>query len=375
MKKKVFLLTVWVLAVTALYAQKSCVLWDKEYSVPISKVSVFAAVDGRVNSTTSDDEGRVIVDFAFDSLTISHVNYRKQVVTSLPDTLFLVPLVHILPEVVVVGGEPSWIRQKLGQFLKVKEEIYGNSSVFSYDYQTQNVGNEMLYGFSSKGLIRRGEEFEILPSQSIIIYKDRTAGCDYTNLKNSLYHDFVSDLDKRFIKEHRFVGGSSQEDNDSHIVKVAFRSNKVANDSGYFYMDTARCVILSAVRHTGLEYNVKTRTNSLVLATFKTFYGHNYKDWKIDYQVTYNQHDGHYYLSDCRYSNYMIEEFDRKKMKGIRFYHLTSTYTAQPKQGNCYSEAEFLKLPRPFAMKIIMSKKEANKEKRLQDVDKEYIIY
>ena len=72
----------------------------------------------------------------------------------------------------------------------------------------------------------------------------------------------------------------------------------------------------------------------------------------------------------------MQEEFDGKKKKGVEVYNVTSIYEAQPYLKNEVGEGtEFLLLPQPFAMKIIMSKKERRQEESLQNVKKEYNVY
>ena len=127
--------------------------------------------------------------------------------------------------------------------------------------------------------------------------------------------------------------------------------------------------IIEAARFTGLKYNIKNRTNPLVLATLNAFYGHRYKDWQIDYLVTYKKYANKYYLENCRYSNYMVEDIDYKEVKGAYFYHVKSTYKEAPKTV-VLTQDKFLHIPKPFATKIIMSKRETNQEKALQNVDK-----
>ena len=56
---------------------------------------------GKVRSTFSDQQGRVVVDFAFDNLMISHINYQKESVKVLSDTLFMEQSMQLLSEVVV----------------------------------------------------------------------------------------------------------------------------------------------------------------------------------------------------------------------------------------------------------------------------------
>ena len=375
MNKKVLIFIGLLLSSIHILAQKSCVLWDKEYNMPISKASIYTTDKGKVNCSSSDEQGKITVGFSFDKLTISHINYKKLIVNSLPDTLFLEPESWSLPEIIVSGGEPHWIRPMIKRFVKVKNNLYGYQGVMNYSYQVQNTGDSTLYKFESKGLIRKGNLFEIFPLQSIITYKDKTAGCDYNNLKNSIYHDFVTDMDNDFIKHHKFYIDDQCNDNNKNVVRILFKSQKVPKDSGCICIDTADCAILSAVRYTGLEYNVKNRTNPLILASINALYGHKYKDWQIDYEVNYKKKGDIYYLSDCKYSNYIVEEFGRKKIRGTRFYHVMSTYCAEPYTGKLMNENNFISLPKPFAVKIIMTKKETNMEKSLQNVRKEYNVY
>lgn len=359
-----------------LFAQKGFVIWDKVNNIPVNRASVYTTYMGKVRSTFSDQQGRVVVDFAFDNLTVSHINYQKESVKVLPDTLFMEQSTQLLSEVVVSPvGEPAWVRFMLMGFVKTKARKYRNVGVQRYAYQTQNVGDTVLYRFASNGLVRKNEYFEISPLENVITFKDKSAGCDYSNLKNTLYHDFVSDMDEKFVKEHKFYVDNESEDLGANVVRILFKSKKDWKDSGYLCIDTLQNAILRAKRSTGLAYNVQHRTNALVRSTINAMYGHKYKDWQIDIEAVYQQADNYFYLSSCRYSNYMQEEFDGKK-KRVEVYNVTSAYEAQPWQKDMVGEdAVFLLLPRPFAMKIIVSKKESRQEELLQNVKKAYHIY
>ena len=55
---------------------------------------------------------------------------------------------------------------------------------------------------------------------------------------------------------------------------------------------------------------------------------------------------------------------------------MTSIYKAQPYQeGSAGDNRAYLILTKPFAMKIIISKKETKQEEMLQNIKKEYQIY
>ena len=374
-KRTIFSIVFLCLSVTS-FAQKAFVIWDKANNIPVSRASVYTTYMGKVRSTFSDQQGRVVVDFAFDNLMISHINYQKQKVKVLTDTLFMEQSTQMLSEVIVSPtGEPAWIKPMLMEFVKTKAKKYEGNGILRYEYQTQNVGDTVLYRFISNGLVRKNEYFEISPLENVITFKDKSAGCDYGNLKNTLYHDFVSDMDEKFVKEHKFYVDNESEDLGANVVRILFKSKKDWKDSGYLCIDTLQNAILRAKRSTGLDYNVQHRTNALVRSTINAVYGHKYKDWQIDIEAVYQQADNEFYLSSCRYSNYMQEEFDGKK-KRVEVYNVTSTYEAQPCQKDMVGEdAVFLLLPRPFAMKIIVSKKESRQEELLQNVKKAYHIY
>ena len=374
-KRTIFSIVFLCLSVTS-FAQKAFVIWDKANNIPVSRASVYTTYMGKVRSTFSDQQGRVVVDFAFDNLMISHINYQKQKVKVLTDTLFMEQSTQMLSEVIVSPtGEPAWIKPMLMEFVKTKAKKYEGNGILRYEYQTQNVGDTVLYRFISNGLVRKNEYFEISPLENVITFKDKSAGCDYGNLKNTLYHDFVSDMDEKFVKEHKFYVDNESEDLGANVVRILFKSKKDWKDSGYLCIDTLQNAILRAKRSTGLDYNVQHRTNALVRSTINAVYGHKYKDWQIDIEAVYQQADNEFYLSCCRYSNYMQEEFDGKK-KRVEVYNVTSTYEAQPCQKDMGGEdAVFLLLPHPFAMKIIVSKKESRQEELLQNVKKAYHIY
>ena len=218
-------------------AQKT-VLWDATNHMPVSHAGVFTTDKGKVKSTFSDEHGIVFVDFPFNKLEISHVNYEHLDVSLLGDTIFLVPSVYLIGEVTVRPYEPDWIRTKLEDFVKNKKHQYALIDTIKYRYTSQNLGGNSLYIFVSEGFAAHNENFLILPTNDTIIYKDKTAGCDFTNLKSILYHDFVTDLDDRFIKDHRFFVDEEYQEANRNIVRIGFKSTKYDKDSGTFLLDT-----------------------------------------------------------------------------------------------------------------------------------------
>lgn len=354
-------------------AQKT-VLWDATNHMPVSHAGVFTTDKGKVKSTFSDEHGIVSVDFPFNKLEISHVNYEHLDVSLLGDTIFLVPSVHLIGEVTVRPYEPDWIRTKLEDFVKNKKHQYALIDTIKYRYTSQNLGGNSLYIFVSEGFAAHNDNFLILPTNDTIIYKDKTAGCDFTNLKSILYHDFVTDLDDRFIKDHRFFVDEEYQDANRNIVRIGFKSTKYDKDSGTFLLDTINNVIVKAQRSTGLEYNVKDKTNALVRSTFSFFAGHKFKAWDIDYEVQYDRNGDSWYVGNCRYNNLMCDEFKSNKFRE-QFTHISSVYEAAPSIQPNLSSGKFIVLPEPYVMKIVRSKKERINEEALQKVPKIYKIY
>ena len=356
------------------HAQNTTLLWDATNHMPVSHASVFTTDKGKTKGTFSDEHGIVSVDFPFNKLEISHVNYEHLEVSSLSDTIFLVPSVYLLGEVSVKPYEPEWIRTKLEDFVENKKHQYTLTYTVKYRYTSQNLGSNSLYSFISEGFVSHNENFFILPTNDTIIYKDKTAGCDFTNLKSILYHDFVTDLDNSFIKDHRFFVDEEYHDANRNIVRIGFKSTKYSKDFGAFLLDTVNNVIVKARRSSGLEYNVKDKTNALVRSTFSFFSGHKFKAWNIDYDVQYDRNGDSWYVSSCRYNNLMWDEFKSNKFSG-QFTHISSVYEANPSNQTDISSGKFIVLPEPYVMKIVMTKKERLNEEALQKVPKSYKIY
>lgn len=356
-------------------AQETFVLWDKTNDIPVSHASVYTTRNGEINATYSGEDGVTHVNFKYDDLVISHINYKRETVRRFQDTIYLEPMIQILPSVVVKPVEPVWIRLFLKNFIKSKKSLYSIQDTLQYTYISRNLGNSSLYEFESSGCLTKDKMYFVNPIKNTITYKDKTAGCDFTALKNILYHDFVSDINDEFIKYHKFYVDDEHGFPDNHIVRILFKSTIYEKDSGYIQIDTLNNVILKAKRVTGLDCNIKCRTNPFVRSIFSLFAGHKYEEWDIDYEVDYYRQGNTYYISDCRYNTIMLEKFSSKGFRDVTFYHITSTYSAIPLSGHIIDNKAFLVLPEPFEMKLVLTKKERKLEEYLQKVDKSYRIY
>ena len=100
------LLTALLLLEIKVYAQRTVTVLDMDNRLPIKDVSIKA--DGN-RSTTTDYLGRAVIPVVFDSISFSHVRYEHEQLRfhELGDTMYLLPLEHMLPEVVVSELNPE----------------------------------------------------------------------------------------------------------------------------------------------------------------------------------------------------------------------------------------------------------------------------
>lgn len=113
-------------------AQTSGVVYDMETRMPISSVKVYINPSGR---TTTDRHGRFSIGRACHSFTFSHVNYESRSLhrTELRDTVWLMPKMRTLDEVVIIGIKPK-VRFDVDRMSR-EASVYGKpSSGLSFDF-------------------------------------------------------------------------------------------------------------------------------------------------------------------------------------------------------------------------------------------------
>lgn len=364
----------------SIMAQSQIVVCDATNKVPIPYTNVFKAEKGDYRGTVTDEKGIATINFSFHELCISHVGYKQQTLTNTPDTVFLIPKENLLSEVVVNNTEPQWIRPFLKTFIENKKNKYRTTTEnFHYSYNTRNASDTSGYWFENSGIIRIPSSstkvcYEIKPSKGYIHFKDSTAGCDFTNMKRMVYHDFVDELDMKFLKHHKFQVNDAFYSEDKDVVQLYFKSVKYGKeDKGYINVDTARCIILSVIRDTGIDYNIDNNTNSFTRATLNILTGWKYSKWIVNQKVTYSAINGVYYPSLCRYKAYILAESNKGKYAGTKFDSFESEIIFN--QTDSQEETGFFELFEPWYMKIIVSKKERLAEQKLQMIPKEYILY
>ncbi|MBO4315702.1 MAG: hypothetical protein IKX24_07545 [Prevotella sp.] len=87
-------------------AQRRILLLDSDTNQPIEGVSVST---DQGETTTSDKKGIATLSVPFDTVRFSHLKYSSEMLKreEVRDTLFLIPTVHMLPEVTVSELAPE----------------------------------------------------------------------------------------------------------------------------------------------------------------------------------------------------------------------------------------------------------------------------
>ena len=348
----------------SLYAQRTCVVADKFTHAPISYASIYGRDAGVFRSAITSERGLAHVKFSISSYTISHLNYEKCIIRDLPDTIFLTPRYYQAGEV-IVKSEPDWIRPLLRRFLKAKKRLYAShSSYFNYQYTTQSIEGKSFYQYRANGILRQPLShnglYAISPDTGLIVSVDSTRLTDVTNLRRMLYEDFVSEFDRSFINDHKFSIGNDIADSNPHEVELLFRSKKNKADRGRFIIDTLRCVIRSATRETGTDWNKSNRVSPIMLTFAHMLTGYNIDQWIVSYGVSYATNEGVYYPTAILYKFFFqatekttdeqSTEFDRESGGG--FSNMEAEIIISPIQLPSTKLLTWKPLPRPWYIKV-----------------------
>ena len=289
---------------------KEVVVADADTRMPVAHASLYAKDDSRFRSCISNEQGRARITFSSQRITVSHLNYEKRTLRMpLPDTILLKPRYLQKAEVVVTNKEPEWIRRCLKQVVKQKEQhYYSHSAVMQFNYFTQNMGTNNIYRCLMKGLMRtksdRHKQWALVADSVDICASDSTRLTDTANLRRMLYEDFMVDLDKGFISDHRFSHHPDYKGRNSNEVELHFRLKHGTDDRGWMIVDTVRCVVLSAERNTGTKTNRQERIDAIMYAMARVF-GYHIDTWTRQYHVDYAERpDGTLYPAEVRYKMY-----------------------------------------------------------------------
>ena len=283
---------------------------DEDTQLPVVRASLYTKEGGKFHSAVTNEQGKAKIEFTYSRLTVSHLNYEKRIVRGWTDTIRLKPRYQTTPEVTVTNKEPEWIRRKLKQAVKQKEQHYfSREATQPFVYDTQSMGKDRLYQYRLVGrmLMKSAtrQRYAFVQDSAAIVASDSTSLTDTDNLRRMLYEDFMAELDNDFIRGHRFGENPEYKGRTNSEVELRFYSKSEKDDRGRLVIDTTRCVILSAYRSTGTKTNRKERLNAFWYAMARMM-GYHIDTWTRDYRVTYAERsDGTFYPSEVRYKFFL----------------------------------------------------------------------
>ena len=355
------LLCLLILIATSGYAQNTAVVVaDADTHEPIAYASLYTKEGSRFRSVISNTQGIANVSFQFQRLTVSHLNYERRIVRHLSDTLFLKPRYQSTGEVVVTNKEPEWIRRCLKQTVKRKTQNYFTHDGYEQvDYHTQSIGRNNIYRFHLTGLLRTKcparKRYELYAdsTDAHIVAFDSTRLTDTQNLRRMLYEDFMEDLTRDFISNHRFFHYADYKGASKDHVKLSFKAKHNTDDRGWLILDTVRCVVLGAYRSTGTKTNRQERISTAMYMMARV-YGYRIDTFTRDYRVSYAQRpDGTLYPAEVRYKLYYAgrdgdstkEEAEFSEQTGGGFPNMEATMTLTPTTTAAPDSAQWHELP------------------------------
>ena len=222
-----------------------------------------------------------------------------------------------MQEVLVRADEPTWIRAKLKRFIKERAKNYQTEPRFGeYSFRYRDMGSDLQCGdkrlvtdsvtsnrFESHGLLlvpsmaqlQADSLFQIVPEQNIIYGSDSalTSKPDsvylhWTHFNDMLYDNLIQTFDSRFLRQHRFAVNEQFEHRNRNVVQLIFWSKRYNLDRGFLNLDTARCVVLEAERHSGLECVKAEYGSRFALGLLHLFLKTERKDWTVNLRAAYD---------------------------------------------------------------------------------------
>ena len=376
MKPKILLAVLILLTTTGqlLLAQTKGIVVDKVSRQPIAYVSIYTKTGDKVFGAVTNEKGEFSIDFSFQTLFFSHINYEKTEIlkSDIKDSIYLIPTTTLLSEVVVSSRQPKWINSLLKQVVEQKNKNYQTKeNVFSYKYESYTLTDSNGYAFKSNGnlqvpQLKKNTQYKIDAQKNIIKYKDKTAGTDFSNLKRMLYDDFLLNLNSDFIKDNNFYLNSSFSDKNKNIIQLNFSSKKYTDYDGYLVVDTLNKVILEVERNCGTVFNIKTQTSGVLRNLSSSKVGFNYNTWITKTIIKYSKVGQAYYMSDCKYKFYMKTSTHNKKVDLKYFTSMESHLSLENKTEKSLNE--FKVIPKPYYLIVFYTKQMRKEEESLNKV-------
>jgi len=374
--KKRYVLTVLVffsMTQLDLRSQSHGVVADKQTRLPIAYANIYSQKDNNTLGTISNEKGYFSVEFPFQTIFFSHINYEKSEVlkANLKDTVFLTPNTVLLSEIVVKNKDPRWINRILHEVAKQKVKNYQtNQKQFAYSYESSTLTDSTGYAFASNGILQvpvktdKGKYF-VDARHNVIKYKDKTAGVDFTNLKTMLYVDFISYFDRKFIRNNLFTQNDLYKTSDRHMVQIMFHEKNQDGSKGYMIVDTLNKVIVETEHNMDTEYNLKNNT-TLFFKVFAPRLGMKYNLWATMNHAIYSKWGDGYYLSESTYKFCKQESVKNKKREAHSFTSSESKLHIQ-NQG-ATQNPKLIPLLKPYYLITIMTKQMQKEENELNKV-------
>jgi len=369
----IFLLLVFIFIQIPLISQNKGIVLDIMSHQTIPFVSIYAKNNEKVLGTMSDENGRFEINFRFNTLFFSHINYSKVEIDikNISDTIFLLPNDKLLNEVYVTVQQPRWLFTVLNRVVKQRFMNYQKTEKqLGYSYETYCLGDSSGYAFRSNGdllipSLSKNKKYSIYASNNIIRYKDKSAGPDFSNLKRMLYSDFIKDFNGKFIGNYNFKENTSFDTNEKNLVQLIFTSKKYQDDKGYIVVDTLNNVIVEFERTSGTNYNQKTQTTT-ILRNYASTLGFNYNQWNTVFKAKYIKIANSYQLAECKYKLYLKSTLKNKKVNKTSF----NSYEAQLFLNTDINSKNinWVSLPKPFYIIGIYTKQMQKEEDLLNKV-------
>jgi hypothetical protein len=147
----------------------------------------------------------------------------------------------------------------------------------------------------SMAQLRADSLFRIVPEQNIVYGSDTALASKpdsvylhWTHFNDMLYDNLIQTFDSRFLRQHRFAVNEQFEHPNRDVVQLIFWSKRYDLDRGYLNLDTARCVVLEAERHSGLECVKAEYGNSVALGLLHPFLKTELMDWTVNLRGAYD---------------------------------------------------------------------------------------
>jgi len=374
-KHKIRLIAFMLLVMTGqlLMSQTKGILVDNKSGQRVAFVGIYTKDGGKILGAMSNERGEFDINFPFQSLFFSHINYEKIELRkeNLGDTIFLTPTSVLLCEVVVSIKQPKWMPRILNEVVKLKSKNYKNADKqFSYRYDSYTLGDSSGYAFTSKGnlLVPRlssNPQYYINAQNSVIKYKNNTAGVDFTNLKRMLYVDFISYFNKKFITNNDFRQNSLFKTPNPHLVQLFFNDKKDKTTNGYMIVDTLNSSIVEVEHNVSTESNIKNNT-TLYFKTFSTKLGLKHNLWITKSHYKYSKIGNSYYMIESKYKFSRKSTVKNKKIDSQYFTTIESELFLQDQ--STQTDKKMIPLLKPFDAITIFTKKMQREEAALKKV-------